>query len=253
MPIKLIPLHSHVANRKRKEHPLSLQTLSFLLWICLVFFILFVTFRLFMVKDETQGKTIALQKIRKQMNTGDLLFVSYDNTLGYSMRIVSGSIWTHVGMVMRDKKDLYIMETADYSSSEQIRNKQIKLPKTNGLLAVPLDTWLKLNQNHSIAYRQLSTPESFDRRKLIQSFWNIKQQNLDSFGVGINVVKKALFRTQSKNPTQENILCYELIEKIYQDCDIIKLTKNYTTADLVKETTALKKDFSLAKSIKLLL
>lgn len=119
------------------------------------------------------------------LQTGDLVFVSYNNFLGYFIRGWLGSAWTHVGMIMKHENKLYVMETADYSSVKSSTSKLAKnsfkysLPKNNGLLVIPFETWKSLNKNHTITFKHLRTPKDFDRRILIREFLKIQESNLD--------------------------------------------------------------------------
>lgn len=180
----------------------------------------------------------------EKYNTGDLVFVAYDNFLGYFMRVITGSPWTHVGMIMKDEDKLYVMETADYRSKN---NKD--LIKKNGILVVPFETWKSLNKHHKITHMNLQVPEYFDRRLLILEFLKIQNASLDSFNIGPSVWSKFLWKRTYKNIQEpENITCSELIAKIYQHASVMKkiyTPGSYTTKDFIENTIELEKGFIL--------
>lgn len=188
------------------------------------------------------------------LETGDLVFVSYNNFLGYFLRGWLGSTWTHVGMIMKYENKLYVMETADYSSVKNLDKNQIKdLTKNNGLLVIPFETWKSLNKKHTITYKQLQTPEDFDRRILIREFLKIQEANLDTFSVGMSVWSKYLWRKRYKkssnlNQERSNITCSELIAKIYQNTAVIKKKYDpgsYYTKDFIENNVEMEYGFKL--------
>jgi hypothetical protein len=183
------------------------------------------------------------------LDTGDLVFAAYKNTLGYFMRGYMGSAWTHVGMIMKYENKLYVMETADYSSKNLVKN----FTKNNGVLVIPFETWKSLNKNHVITYRKLQTPESFDRRVLIKEFLKIQEANLDTFqagGCNLHLWSKHIWRKpfdeSSKDKT--NITCSELIARIYQNSYVIKKTYDpgsYYTKDFIEDNIEMESGYKL--------
>lgn len=188
----------------------------------------------------------------EKYNTGDLVFVAYDNFLGYFMRFWTGSPWTHVGMIMEDEGNLYVMETADYSSIqssyERSKNNEMLLKK-NGILVLPFETWKSLNKHHRIEHMNLQVSEDFDRRLLILEFLKIQNSELDTFDVGPSVWSKFLWKRKYKNSQEsENITCSELVAKIYQNSGVMKkiyTPGSYTTKDFIEGTIELEKGFEL--------
>ena len=189
-------------------------------------------------------------------NTGDLVFVAYDNLLGYFMRFWTGSPWTHVGMIMKDENKLYVMETADYSSlqspvkSSIDNSKDFIGTKNNGILVVPFETWKSLNKHHKIEHMNLITPKEFDRRTLILEFLNIQNSELDTFGVGPSVWSKNLWKRSyiESQKEKENITCSELVAKIYQSANVMKkiyTPGSYSTKDFIENKVEMEYGFEL--------
>jgi hypothetical protein len=230
------------------------KIVSFVLFCILLIFI----FRVVFAKNEIKqanAKSISFPELEPKLQTGDLVFVSYHNSLGYFMRGWANSVWTHVGMIMRDGDELYVMETADYSSLEPKdvvklsrditeSSKDISLKQFNkkGIFVIPFEVWKSFNKHHPISCIPLETTQElrfWDRRKLILEFWKIQQSKLDEFGVGVGVWSKVLwkkkFETQTSNEKQ-NITCFELIVKILQNANVAK--KIYTPGSYYTGTLA---------------
>lgn len=164
-------------------------------------FIFLIVIRIFLASynDSVNIKSKSIQ----ELNTGDLLFVKYDNSLGYFMRFWSNSPWTHTAMVYRAPDDnLYVMETANYR-------------KSKGVLFMPIQKWIKLNQKCEISVMHLSTPESYDRNLILKSFEKIKNKKLDTFNINwLRLLRKTPYQNLKNN---ENITCYEMIVYLLQD------------------------------------
>ena len=260
--LKMIPLISIQKGIQEFHNPINplpkiLSKSSTLLYYKIFSFVLFCIlliflFRVVFAKDEIKqanAKVIGISELEPKLQTGDLVFVSYKNTLGYFMRGWANSVWTHVGMIMRDGDELYVMETADYSSLEPSKDvlettKDISLKQFNkkGIFVIPFEIWKSFNKHHLISCIPLETPkipEIWDRRKLILEFWKIQQSKLDEFGVGVSVWSKVLWKKKfDKNETKEkqNITCFELIVKILQNANVAK--KIYTPGSYYTGTLA---------------
>jgi len=210
--------------------------------------------------DLDTSKNTHTEDEYNNLDTGDLIFVAYENTLGYFMRGYMGSAWTHVGMIMRYKDEVYVMETSDYSSVRNpINSKDYldwKYAKKSGVMVVSFEKWKSLNKKHRITYKKLQTPEDFDRRVLLQEFLKIQEQNLDTFEVGgcnFGLWSKFLWRKSYKNSKninipKSNITCSEMIAKIYQDSAVIKKTYDpgsYYTKDFKEGNIEMESGFKL--------
>lgn len=166
--------------------------------------ILFIIYRICNI-DETIIKSI---NSLDTLNTGDLVFVKYDNPLGYLMRVWSGSKWTHIGMIYKSESgDLFVMETANYS-------------KDKGVLLIPLYKWQRFNKNCEVSIMKLNAPENFDRNVLYENFLKLKDKKLDTFNTKwIRLLTKHKYKSLAK---QQNITCYELIVHILQESNVVR-------------------------------
>lgn len=245
--LKLLPLHDTVKQKYLAPKLLPSFNVSYqsvVLYIIFLFIIVFI-FRIVFAKDVVSFKK---QISEKDLQTGDLVFVSYSNLLGYLSRGWTNSVWTHVGMILKDGNDIYVMETANYDKVWKDPGKQ----KTNGILTIPFKTWKKINSHHRVVTRRLETPSNFDRRKLILEFWKIKQKDLDRFGVGVEIFGP-LFgpKTFKEEPENRNVTCSELMVKILQNANVMKKVytpNSYFTKDLL-EDLPLHPEFKFSKII----
>jgi len=188
------------------------------------------------------------------MQTGDLVFVSYQNLFGYFMRGITNSVWTHVGMIMRDGDELYVLETADYSSVNLKPNKDFK---SNGILVLPWEDWKSLNKHHSISLMKINTPKDWDNRKLVREFLQVQNKNLDTFSTGPSVWWKALRKQRFYDTRNEkrNITCSELVVRIYQESDVSKkiyTPGSYNTGNLIERNLELNEGFKFEKPVRLM-
>ena len=294
--LKMIPLISIQKGIQEFHNPINtlpriLSKTTATLYYKIVSFVLFCIlliflFRVVFAKDEIKqanAKVIGISELEPKLQTGDLVFVSYKNTLGYFMRGWANSVWTHVGMIMRDGDELYVMETADYSSLEPSRDslepskdvlepkdslkhedskdssKNISLKQFNkkGIFVIPFEIWKSFNKHHPISCVPLETPkfpDIWDRRKLILEFWKIQQSKLDEFGVGVSVWSKVLWKKkfdENKSKEKQNITCFELIVKILQNANVAKkiyTPGSYYTGELADRKLELEDGFKFGKT-----
>jgi hypothetical protein len=52
-----------------------------------------------------------MDKLKKKLKTGDLVYFAGTNILSYTIIFLSKTPWTHVGVIMRNGDDLYISES----------------------------------------------------------------------------------------------------------------------------------------------
>jgi hypothetical protein len=183
---------------------------------------------------------------RDNFDTGDLLFVRYDNPLGYFMRLISGSVWTHVAMIYRDEKqNLYVMETANYPRPAYKDSKT----KHKGVLFMPIEEWFQLNRKRDISIMKLTTPGDFDKDSLLFEFSKVSDRKLDTVGVSWSRLIFNKNYEEYKN-LQYNITCYELVVHLLQQSDIVEkelAPMSYFPRNIINGDLPLKKGFSYSR------
>ncbi len=183
---------------------------------------------------------------RDNLKTGDLIFVRYDNSLGYFMRLASGSIWTHVSMVYKDpENNLYIMETANYPGPAYKGSKT----KHRGVLFMPIAEWMTFNKHRDMAVMKLETPESFDRDILLNEFSKVSHKNLDTLSI---TWARLLFKRKYKQygNIKQNLTCYELIVHLLQQSGISSkeyMPLSYFPKDIINNKLSLNPGFKYGK------
>lgn len=265
MTIKLLPIKGRnnqnndktsIFSKFKGVFPNKIPVILYYVLLVIVVVILITFFlRMLTASDPVSYRNLGMYKAESEMQTGDLVYVSYNNLLGYFMRGITGSVWTHVGMIMRDEEDLYVLETAEYNSIDPKKSKNFK---SKGILVVPWDTWKSLNKNHNIAYMQFSTPEDWNRSNLVKQFLEIQKKKLDDFSVGPSVWWKVLKRQKfsSKNINEKrNITCFELIVRLYQESGAAKkiyTPGSYNTGRLIEKKLELNEGFKFKKPLRLM-
>jgi len=206
--------------------------LYILILILLVIVVVFIILRVSTASNEEVTKSIT----SSELNTGDLLFVSYKNALGTFMKAWSVSKWTHVAMVYKAPDgEMYVMETANY-------------PDIKGVLFLPIAEWYRYNKNCEIAAKKLHTPEYFDGTKVLEIFERLVDKKLDTFGTSwFRLLSKKKYSDLSEN---ENITCYELIVYILQEANIVKKEyspSSYFPRDMTRNELPLHKHFNFSE------
>jgi hypothetical protein len=152
------------------------------MWIYLIIVVALVILdRLFKPSDETKSAMNLFgtegSKEIENFDTGDLIFSSYPNLLGKFMNLWTGSRWSHVGMILRDKSQkskgmssLYVIETANYTHISS---------KYKGIIVIPLEKWININKNCGLGYMRLNSPENFNRQILGAELKKIQDLKLD--------------------------------------------------------------------------
>lgn len=205
------------------------KTYYIIIFVIFTTFIIFIVFRLSKEDIEPIPKTIPV--FTSELNSGDLVFVSYRNSLGKFMKVWSGSKWTHVGIAYRDSEgNLYMMETSNYDAPYR------------GVILIPFSEWYKYNRNQEISVKKVN---GIDSTELLESFSRLHSKKLDTFGL-------SWFRLISKKPFEnlqdkENITCFELAAYLLQECNVIKKDlspSSYFPIDLIKENFTINKGYS---------
>src|SRR5438132_3105197 len=88
----------------------------------------------------------------EELHTGDLLSVSYRNHLGIFISFWSSSSWNHPALVYRRNDDeIFIIEGCRYDDK-----------KWRGVIAMPIEKWIKLNKKHIVALSKYQGPKIYN-------------------------------------------------------------------------------------------
>lgn len=209
-------------------------------WILVIIIILFIGILIAIISQIIYSgidkKSLEISDIKdyETLKSGDLVFVSYKNLLGKSIRLLSASEYSHVGMMFKDTTqvspdDLYVLEIADYNDS-----------KDSGVLKIPYEKWLKLNKHHDIYIRKLNDKDYEAKEiqsKILNEFNKLqkyKQQKLTD----ILELKRMMFfeaYDDKKIEKLEKITCIELVVMMLQNLELMKkdsMPSSYYPCDL---------------------
>jgi len=219
----------------------------YILIILIIILILIIVLYL-ITQNDTQQYNQSKELNLSELNTGDLLFVRYDNHLGYFMRAISGSVWTHSAMIYKDSNDnIYVMETANYPRSP--KHKSIK---HKGVLFMSIYDWLIYNKHSNISVMKLESPENYNKDDILFNFSKIDDKELDAFGPSwLRLIFKKEYNSKELN---ENITCYELVVHLLQESNIAEKTyspSSYFPKDIINGKLKLKDGFKYTKLRKL--
>ncbi len=206
----------------------------------------FAVFRYGISCNKSVTKTLTTEEFLN-LKTGDLVFVSYKNLLGNSVRILSSSEWSHIGMIFKEENgELYVLEVADYSSVvKPSYNGAVKTSYNgaveslySGVIKIPYTFWLKLNKNHKIAFRSLDDEVYASiKNDVFSEFMKLKiykQQKLTD----ISSWKRLMFfeaYDEEEILLQDKITCIEFIVLLLQNLGIMEKTykpSSYYPCDL---------------------
>lgn len=178
-----------------------------------------------------------------QMNTGDLLCVSYNNFATEFVGTFTNSVWVHLGMVWVDPDTnvRYVLEGAMYS------NKRYK-----NFFKIPVETWLTINKSSLMAWKKYSGPE-IDAKHMIDVFSQfINSSKLE--GLNVSWYRFLLDRDFKEQGVLNKYTCFETIILLGQEIGIFRKEKMYTShfpSDVVNDKIKLCENVSYSKTIQI--
>jgi len=248
-------------------------------WILIIFIVLFVGILIAVISrivySDIDKKSLEVSSVKdyETLKSGDLVFVSYKNLLGKSIRVLSASEYSHIGMIYRESSGspeqsskesdkLYVLEIADYrdtsvspKSQEQSFKEKSQEQSSNGVLKLPYEQWLKLNKHHDIYIRKLNN-EDYEskgiKNKISNEFTKLqkyKQQKLTD----ILELKRLMFfeaYDEKKIEKLEKITCIELVVMLLQNLELLEkdaMPSSYYPCDLAGDNIL--KNYSIMKKI----
>ena len=164
------------------------------------------------------------------IDTGDLLLVSYSNLDAITSNSMIGLKFTHASICSREGSNLYIYELANYFN------------EITGFIKIPFSEWLKYNKNTLILYNKLKiTNDSYIKRKYLSIMFDKFRKKHMTDGVFNMVDFSVRYFMPEQNYSSldfnsKNYACYEVILAMMKDIGIIsemKSTENYTTDDMI--------------------
>lgn len=212
------------------EKEKKVEKMLLLLFLFLVFIIILLYLRVTVVYDYPETTPIPFD-----LETGDILGVSYHNSLGCFITFWSKSAWSHTGMVYKDKEGkLFIAEAARYRNTD-----------FQNVFLIPLDTWLSLNKKTTIAVSKYKGKKISDKH-FHRAFNVIKDYKLDKFSY--RWARLLLTEDYTEDYKQrERLTCNEILIMLLQEIGIVDKHRNpssYWAADVVHGRLPFRKGYS---------
>ena len=187
--------------------------------IAIMLIVLLILFYRYTVSYNTKNVENFTTHDFENLKTGDLIFVSYKNLVGETIRVLSASQWSHIGMVYKDENnEIFILEIADYRESGYTEN--------HGVIKIPYKNWLSLNKHHDISIRMLHENVKISNQKVLNEFEKLsklKQQKLTDI-MGLNRLMFFEAYDNEKISKLQKITCVEFIVLMLQNLELLDKT-----------------------------
>lgn len=204
----------------------------FMLFICFIFILfILIVFRIGVYNESKSIDSFNPTSIDFfDLDNGDLIFASYNNTLGKIVKIWSGSKWTHVGMIFKnpDNGNLSVLEVAEYNNPNFEK----------GVIEVPLRVWLKMNEDFEIGYRKMNIKTT--SYELYDLFEKYQGNKLYKLSMNPNKIKGFIFPTLRSNNLNNlnglaDLSCVDFVVLMLKDLKLIKssFTDMSTVSDII--------------------
>lgn len=171
-------------------------------------------------------------------NDGDLIAISYDSIRGKLVKIFTGSVWAHIGMIVTKNKQTYVLEMAYYDENER------------GQILKPLGEFLNWNYGRIIGIRKYNG----DRKFPCERIWRIVNSNLTE---DMNVVSwlKACFKVPYRRSNKDYYFCSEYIAHLLQECGVLQkkyMPSSYKPWELLYSNLELNPGYNYADPVQLI-
>lgn len=150
----------------------------------------------------------------EDIQTGDILGVSYRHPLGWFITAWSSSYWHHTGVAWRNPltNQLFVLEAARYKEPY------------SGVFRIPFDQWLHINRRTYICHLRLNHTSTDLAQRIDSEYVKLERINLDT-------LNWQWYRFLIRQPYVEEKLnrhytCYEITIMLLQRLGIVK--KEYT-------------------------
>jgi len=172
------------------------------------------------------------------IQTGDVLGVSYRHLFGHLVTTWSGSIWHHTGVAWRcpSTNELYVFEAAIYGGNYR------------GVFRIPFDIWLKINRRMHICHLRLEGP--IDTLELDNHFRSLEVIKLDS--LNWQWYRFLQTRPYVDETPRTHYTCYEITIMLLQRMNIVRkelACSSYFARDVVHRKLPMEEGYSYSEAI----
>ena len=150
----------------------------------------------------------------KYMQTGDILTVSYNSIRGQMVKICTGSVWTHSGLIVESDGHKFVVEVANYKND------------VSGVVVKPLEDWFDWNKSRLLGWRPYRG-EEFPHQEMLNLIKRDTERTITPDMNSFNWLKTLVKRkyTVTDYCDRDKYYCSEYITHILQECNVVE--KNY--------------------------
>ena len=160
---------------------------------------------------DTVKRKIPHRKAYASMKTGDLVFVSYNSIRGKLVKIFTGSMWAHTGMIFEEENGKKIIIEVAYYGEDKY-----------GVLRTPLEQWFKFNENRVLGWR-VYNGSRFPKEKLLRKLKYDESRDIEPdtnlFSWLRTMVKRR--HRDSEYGNQDEYFCSEYIMHLLQEIGVV--------------------------------
>lgn len=150
-----------------------------------------------------------------EMNTGDLVCVSYSNFASAFVGTFTNSIWVHVGIIWVDPNTnvRYVLEGAIYNGIYK------------NFFKIQLDIWMFINKKNLMCWNKYNGP-TIDAEHMMNQFEQfIKYSKLE--GLNMNWYRFLLVQDYTEHVHKSKYTCFEAIVILGQEIGIFDKSRKY--------------------------
>lgn len=188
---------------------LDIKIILYTIIIGALILILYVLIRLRKKPDYTHMKQGTLQQCLSECNTGDIISVSYGSLRGELIKVFTGSMWAHAGVIIKTYNGPYVLEAGRYNL------------KRRGILTTPLSVWLSWNNGNTIAWRKYEGI-GLDKKEILKFISHNKNSKEDMFVANWIWSMFKINYNHSNNPHRRKYYCSQFVTHFLQESGIFK-------------------------------
>lgn len=180
--------------------------------VCLALFIIFVAVVLSLSQPlDINDCHVDPEEAYKHIRAGDILTVSYNSTRGKLVKIFTGSIWTHSGLVIESDGHRFVAEVATYKGD------------VSGVVLKPLEDWFNWNQSRLLGWRPYRGT-AFPEDAVLETLKHDVDRDISPDMNTVNWLKTLVKRkyTDYNYGDRSKFYCSEYITHLLQESGVVR-------------------------------
>ncbi len=160
---------------------------------------------------DMHDRFVGSHRAYNSVSSGDILTVSYNSMRGKAVKVFTGSMWTHTGLVLKVGGEKYVCEVAYYRNGP------------NGVVLKPLKDWFTWNESRVLGWRPYRG-NSFPVKGILETI----EKDVDRGVVpDLNTVNwlKTLVKRKHRDKRydkRERYFCSEYITHLMQEHGVVR-------------------------------